>query len=238
MIVIPMAGLSSRFFKAGYREPKYKLMAHGRPLFDHALLSFAAYFTSETFLFIFREDFDTQSFVRHRCHLLGIVDFKLVVLKHETRGQAETVFLGTSQVSDDEALTVFNIDTFRKGFLLPKIAGQSDGYLEVFEGKGNNWSYVKPLAKGSNRVIQTTEKKPISNLCSTGLYHFSKTIYFKIAYEKQASKPQSQWPQSELYIAPLYNELIERGLDIRYHLITKDEVTFCGLPQEYLAFLK
>lgn len=30
MIVIPMAGMSSRFFKAGYTQPKYMLEAHGQ----------------------------------------------------------------------------------------------------------------------------------------------------------------------------------------------------------------
>ncbi|EOA0230274.1 capsular biosynthesis protein, partial [Escherichia coli] len=36
MIVIPMAGLSSRFKKAGYVKPKYMLEAHGKTLFSHS----------------------------------------------------------------------------------------------------------------------------------------------------------------------------------------------------------
>ncbi|ECR5117115.1 capsular biosynthesis protein, partial [Salmonella enterica] len=34
MIIIPMAGLSSRFFKAGYTKPKYELKAHDKTLFE------------------------------------------------------------------------------------------------------------------------------------------------------------------------------------------------------------
>ncbi|TOH10549.1 capsular biosynthesis protein, partial [Vibrio parahaemolyticus] len=44
MIVIPMAGMSSRFFKAGYKLPKYMLEAHGKSLFEHSLRSFESYF--------------------------------------------------------------------------------------------------------------------------------------------------------------------------------------------------
>lgn len=59
MIVIPMAGMSSRFFKAGYTQPKYMLEAHGQTLFEHSVNSFAAYFASTPFLFIVRK-FTTQ----------------------------------------------------------------------------------------------------------------------------------------------------------------------------------
>ena len=41
----------------------------------------------------------------------------------------------------------------------------------------------------------------------------------------------------ELYVAPMYNLLIRRGCDIRYHLIGAEEVIFCGVPAEYEAFL-
>ena len=44
MIVIPMAGLSSRFFKASYDIPKYMLTAHDESLFDHSVKSFSQYF--------------------------------------------------------------------------------------------------------------------------------------------------------------------------------------------------
>ncbi len=51
MIIIPIAGLSSRFFKAGYAQPKYMLDAHGMSLFD-ACKQLQTYFSTETLLFI------------------------------------------------------------------------------------------------------------------------------------------------------------------------------------------
>ncbi|MBY6187982.1 glycosyltransferase family 2 protein [Marinobacter hydrocarbonoclasticus] len=236
MIVIPMAGLSSRFFKAGYDLPKYMLEAHGRPLFDHAVLSFQRYFDSVPFRFIVRADFDTPAFVTQRCEALGIREFEVVVLKGETRGQAETVALGLEGVAADTPITVFNIDTFRPGFVLPEVAGMGDGYLEVFRGEGSNWSYAKPVEPGSTLVSETAEKNPISDLCSTGLYHFERAEDFLRVFNDEASLPPEQWQKNELYIAPLYNRLIAEGKAIHYHLIGTEEVIFCGVPDEYLTF--
>ncbi|MPW37436.1 glycosyltransferase family 2 protein [Vibrio sp. B1Z05] len=241
MIVIPMAGMSSRFFKAGYTKPKYMLEAHGKTLFEHSVDSFKAYFSSQPFLFIVKNVFDTPDFVKDKAIEMGIKQFHIVALDIDTRGQAETVTLGLEKlkaqgVEYSGSITVFNIDTFRPEFILPKVSECSDGYLEVFKGEGPNWSFAKPSSADSTKVVLTAEKKPISNLCSTGLYHFKRIEDYLEAYENYLAKPQSEWEKGELYIAPLYNHLIEKGRDIHYHLIKNDEVIFCGVPSEYEEF--
>lgn len=237
MIIIPMAGLSSRFFKAGYTQPKYMLEAKGATLFDHALNSFRAYFQSETFVFIVRNVYDTPAFVKKRATALGILSFHIVALEEETRGQAETVYLGLQGLPvDDQPITVFNIDTFRPGFIYPDLTQLGAGYLEVFQGSGDNWSFAKPRSSDSTEVIETAEKRAISDLCCTGLYHFAQCSDFMTAYEHYLNLPQSQWEKGELYIAPLYNHLIQQGKTIHYHLIARDDVIFCGVPCEYDAF--
>ena len=64
MIVIPMAGLSSRFFDAGFDKPKYALEAHGRTLFFHSVGSFGHYFDEVPFLFITLETYGATDFIR------------------------------------------------------------------------------------------------------------------------------------------------------------------------------
>jgi len=145
MIVIPMAGLSSRFFDAGYDKPKYMLEAHVECLFDHAINSFKNYFTSEKFLFISRDLYGTPEFIRNRIHALGIKDYHIAVLNGPTRGQAETVMLGLDECDDGSAITVFNIDTFRPGFEFPIFDQSIDGYLEVFKGEGKKLVLCKAL---------------------------------------------------------------------------------------------
>jgi dTDP-glucose pyrophosphorylase len=236
MIVIPMAGLSSRFFKAGYTEPKYMLEAHGKSIFRHSVESFSPYFGSEKFLFIIRDVYGTYDFIKKELKDMGVASFDIHVLQEETRGQAETVFLALEQVPEDESLTIFNIDTFRPGFVFPESCLEKDGYLEVFEGEGDNWSFIKLSPDDQSVVIETAEKKAISNLCCTGLYHFARTSDFKRAFDVYASKPIEEWDKAELYVAPLYNVLIQEGLSIGFDLIERKEVIFCGVPQEYIDF--
>lgn len=239
MIVIPMAGASSRFFKAGYTKPKYMLEAHGKTIFEHSVNSFSKYFKSETFLFVIRDVYGTYEFVENKILELGIESYHIVMLNNETRGQAETVALGLEQLNDVEygsEIIIFNIDTFRPNFELPDIDKLGDGYLEVFHGKGSNWSFAKTESPLSTKVIQTAEKRQISNLCSTGLYYFNNISDFLESYNEYKKLPVSLWEKKELYIAPLYNNLIDKGKNIRCNLVKDDEIVFCGIPDEYVAF--
>ncbi|RJG49546.1 glycosyltransferase family 2 protein [Motilimonas pumila] len=238
MIVIPMAGLSSRFFKAGYEKPKYMLLAHGETLFAHAVKSFSRYFKTETFVFIIRDVYATAEFVEEQVKLLGIAHADIFTLSEATRGQAETVYLGLKdRAAPDSELTIFNIDTFRPNYRKPTFNGTVDGYLEVFKGSGDNWSFAKPLNTDSTLVQETAEKQAISDLCSTGLYYFSRYADFESAYLKQLAEPTENWAKGELYIAPMYNTLIAMNKQVHYQLIDKQEVYFCGVPQEYDDFL-
>ncbi|CAH7391829.1 Nucleoside-diphosphate-sugar pyrophosphorylase involved in lipopolysaccharide biosynthesis/translation initiation factor 2B, gamma/epsilon subunits (eIF-2Bgamma/eIF-2Bepsilon) [Vibrio chagasii] len=238
MIIIPMAGLSSRFFKAGFKQPKYMLEAHGCTLFAHAINSFKDYFSSEHFLFIVRDVQDTPQFVAQQATSLGIVSYEIKILNEETRGQAETVYLGSQHCNDHEPITIFNIDTFRPGFNYPASMDQWDGYLEVFSGEGDNWSYARPVSSKTTKVIETAEKRRISDLCCTGLYQFSSLKDYRDSYLHYLSLPAEQWDKGELYVAPLYNYLIQRNKNIHYHLIDRNEVIFCGVPDEYYEFLE
>lgn len=236
MIVIPMAGLSSRFFKAGYSQPKYMLEAHGNSLFRHSVESFKAYFETETFLFIIRDVYNTYDFVTSEIVSMGIKSYQIFVLENETRGQAETVYLALESLDSHDSITIFNIDTFRPNFQYPANLDQFDGYLEVFEGSGDNWSFIKVAQDDTNKVILTTEKNPVSNLCCTGLYYFADMQKFKSIFLEYANRPQSEWEKAELYVAPLYNLLINQDAYISYDLIDSNDVIFCGVPQEYIDF--
>jgi hypothetical protein len=215
------------------------LYAGNKSLFNLAVCGFSNYFKSCSFLFIARDLFDTKSFIEKECELLGIDKFETILLENPTKGQAETVFLGLTMAGtgEDEPITIFNIDTFRPNFIFPGEIGEWDGYLEVFKGEGANWSYAKTESNQSTKVIETAEKVPISNYCSTGLYFFKSAGLFKDAFQSKELSTQTG-DIKELYVAPLYNVLIKGNKNIHIHLIEKDEVAFCGVPDEYYAYLK
>lgn len=238
-LVFPMAGLSARFARAGYTRPKYMLEAHGRSLFRHAVEGFLSQAGAMRFIFVARDVDDTATFIARECRAMGISIFDAHILDAPTRGQAETVALGLSgYAAPDDSAMIFNIDTFRPDWHPPTHFAMDsvDGYLEVFEGEGSNWSFVAPRDPKVQSVAHTTEKNPISNLCCTGLYYFRRASDFLKAFRNEATAGSASWGAGELYVAPLYNRLIADGCDIRYEIIPRDEVIFCGTPQEYVAF--
>jgi hypothetical protein len=229
IFVIAMAGQSRRFAAAGYGA-KFMLPLNGAPLFDHAVGSFADYFSTASFLFVLRPE--AEDFARARCRALGIAFGGFIALDRPTAGQAESVLLGldAAGIPDAAAMTIFNIDTFRPGYRAPPLAG--DGDLEVFEGDGDNWSFVAPDPARPGRVRETSEKRAISRLCCTGLYRVARAGDFRWAFHNPVP-PRGDAERRERYVAPLYNALIGRGGDIRYTVIERRAVIFCGTPEEY-----
>jgi hypothetical protein len=228
-----MLGRSSRFLNAGYAIPKYQLPLGGESVFAKSVRSFEKLFRTQPFLFLVRADYNAKRFVVDEIARLGIVDHRVIEFDFETRGQAESVDLGTSDYSGDIPMVVFNIDTIRHGFEWPSAEDFGDGFLEVFHGEGSGWSFAEPGP--AHRVLRTAEKDRISDLCSNGMYGFAKLQHFRDAYRDYVASGSSA--AGELYIAPLYNRLIERNLDIRYALLEAGVTEHCGVPADY-EFLK
>lgn len=235
MIVFPMAGLSSRFSRAGYDQPKWMLPLAGRPLLDWSLMSFQYLFEQETCLIIHLDNPDVSAFIRDRVQALGIQRPEFVALQAQTRGQADTVAAGLTHVgaASTEPLTIFNVDTIRPGYRPPLALAECDGWLECFEGEGDHWSFVRPVAPDSDRAAQVTEKVRVSPYCSTGLYWFRSVGLFSEAFAAEEREPSG----SELYVAPLYQHLIRAGRDIRFGVIDLDKIFFSGTPDEYQSAL-
>jgi NDP-sugar pyrophosphorylase family protein len=233
VFIIPMVGRSSRFFNEGYSVPKYQLPLAGRSVFSHVLDSFTEYFHTDHFRFLCRADHQARDFIERELHGRAIKSFDIIEFDRETRGQADTIHIGTRDLAPDVELYVFNIDTFRPGFRKAPFASNCAGYLEVFRGSGAQWSFVDPGPDG--RVLRTTEKERISDLCSDGLYYFARKDDFETAFLDALSYERTV--KGEYFVAPLYNHLIEHGKVVRYCEVAEHEVVFCGAPDEYRRLL-
>lgn len=237
MFVFPMLGRSSRFFNAGYTVPKYKLPLgkEGQVVFDHVLGSFRRYFGTDLFVLLCRADTNDRTFLVDRMRALGVRRFEVIEHASETGGQAESVELSLASAPEEE-LFIFNIDTVLYNFEKDAARGEVAGYLEVFRGEGAHWSFVKPSLNRPGHAARVVEKERISDLCSNGLYYFATVRTFTDALN--AYRQKHQGVAGELYVAPLYNELIERGQPVSYKLVPAQEIGFCGLPGEYIELCR
>lgn len=232
MFVIPMVGKSSRFFSEGYTLPKYRLPLGEGFVFDYVLNSFKSYFLTDKFVFICRKDFNDYDFLISRIEQLGINNFEVIQAEKDTLGQAHSVYIATEmEVNISEELYIFNIDTILFDFKKPLFGPEVFGFLEVFRGEGSHWSFAIPDESYKFTVSKVVEKERVSDLCSNGLYYFKSLDVFRKAY---ITYMESKWDGfSELYVAPLYNCLIQIGHIVKYSEIEIESIGFCGTPDEY-----
>jgi dTDP-glucose pyrophosphorylase len=83
------------------------------------------------------------------------------------------------------------------------------------------------------RVTEVAEKRVISNLATTGIYYFSSGRQFVRGADSMISK--NIRTNNEFYNAPIYNELIEEGGDVRVHMCEK--MFGLGVPEDLDHFL-
>lgn len=80
----------------------------------------------------------------------------------------------------------------------------------------------------------TNHKIKISDLCSNGLYYSESINLFVETFEM--FKITNNY--NELFVAPMYNQLIESNLKVKYVLLDKNEPIFSGTSDEYENILK
>lgn len=235
-VVITMAGLGKRFRDAGYDCPKYRIDAHGRTLFAWSMLSLRSFIKAGAkFTFVVRREDDASTFIRHECEAVGIISAHIVEIDTLTDGQATSAILGGDALgSPDEPFLVYNIDTFVHPDALPADAVRGEGWVPCFPGKGDGWSFA--AAEPDGRITDMREKVRISPHATIGLYWFSSYNLYRQVYDDYYSDP-SRMEKGEKYIAPMYRQMIQAGLDVYLHEVAYDAVIPLGTPAEVNAFL-
>ena len=227
MIVLPMAGLSSRFFVDGYTLPKYRLKLGQKTIFEHVLGSFKIYFKNDLFAFGLNTKFLDSEFVESVAKGIGIQNFCIIPVGEQTLGQAHTVNIMLQHLQTEDELYVFNIDTIHHRFVkLPFVGSNYEAYLELFSGVGDHWSFAK--LDENFLAVEFAEKKRISNYCSNGLYAFKSARKYTEIFEKYEKQHRS-----ELYIAPMLNLYLENSLPVFGKICSIEDFTFCGTPVEF-----
>lgn len=232
-IVITMAGLGSRFRKAGYAIPKYEIIVHGETLFFWSMQSLIGYHCSD-YIFIVRKEDNAKQFILNECSKLGITG-EIVEIDHLTSGQAETALLAKPYWNAEEELLIYNIDTYIEANAMNYAELKGDGFIPCFEGNGDHWSFVKLNNQG--KAIEVREKSRISQYCTVGAYYFKSAKLYEDLYCEYYSG-EDHLEKGERYIAPLYNLLIQKGGEVFISNIPSQKVHVLGTPEEVHEFEK
>ncbi len=264
-IVIPMAGLGTRFAKVQDQNPEYKkpkpfINVKGYPMVRWATgsllflehpgqnLSGPLRVPMENLIFIILKQHDLEFQIEKQLKQIYSDKINIVKLEAVTRGAAETAYMAKEFLDPEEDVLFSDSDHYFDGKILEEIilkkGAKTAGVIPVFVPPNDGiarWSYSLTQA-GTNNIIQVAEKDPeLMNkgaYANIGAYYFSKAKYFLQEVEEVMEKNEVSGPsgKGEFYIAPLYQRLLNKGMELEAAVLP--EVWGLGTPEDLEYFLK
>jgi HAD superfamily hydrolase (TIGR01509 family) len=235
-LVIPMAGLGSRFEKEGYKTPKPFLPIHGKCMYKWVVENMLPQNP------LLRSKIRTHIIIRQE-HLALFQatnpgDIQLHIVPALTEGPACTVLSIKEIINNGNPLVIANSDQHLEWdsdtLYLSLIHPNTDGVISTFEQSDPfdiKWSYAK--IDDNKEVTEVAEKRYISNHASTGIYGWKRGDYF-VRYAESMIYRNIR-VNNEFYVCPVYNEAIRNGKIIR--VLECDRMWGLGIPQDYEYFL-
>lgn len=222
-ILIPMAGLGSRFADAGYTKPKPLIDVNGVPMIKAVVDSLGI---DGHYIFIVQKEHSVQY------HLLDVLDSvapgcSIVEIDGLTDGAARTALAASHLIDNNTPLIIANSDQIVKWqpAAFQWLNRNADGVTVVFESSDPKWSYVETFGILVTRVA---EKEPISSQANVGIYGWSRgSDYVKYAEQMIARDVRTN---GEFYIAPVYNEAIAD--DKKIVTFPVEEMHGVGTPED------
>lgn len=235
-VLIPMAGLGSRFEKAGYSFPKPLIDVGGKTMIQCVVESLGI---QAKYVYLVQRTHNDKYNLRA---LLNLITPNCTVIDVDglTEGSACTTLLARGHIDTDKPLLIANsdqiVDWNSTEFLYKMNNRGVAGGILTFPSSHIKWSYAEVDENGY--VKRVAEKMPISPYATVGIYWFrSGGEYIRYA-ENMIGKDLRV--NGEFYICPVFNEYIQDGQQILIHEIGADQMHGTGTPEDlqtYLQFL-
>ncbi len=236
-LVIPMAGLGSRFSKAGYALPKPLLPVGRYRMFELVVANMSSELLDEISI-VAPASFALSDDCKSLSQRLG-KPVHLIEIDYTTEGPAVSALLALSALNSDQPLVIANSDQFLDfeptEWISGAISSGVAGSILCMQDDDPKWSFAKLDRTGA--VTEVVEKKVISNLATCGVYFFQSGKLFKSSVESQIE--QELRVNGEYYVGPAYNHLIAEGARVGvYDLGPVSQAMFgLGIPEDYEYFV-
>jgi NDP-sugar pyrophosphorylase family protein len=237
-LVIPMAGLGSRFSQAGYKVPKPLISIHGIPMYQVVINNLMhESIVSLTILCPRKWGLSREIVGNHSAHEVPV---NIVEVDELTEGPASTVWLAKPHLNLDLPVVVANsdqyIDADLSGFYDRVSEPGSANVILCMEDSDKKWSYVRQSSEGL--VEEVREKEVISNVATVGIYGFSSATVMLEAFQEMFSAKDSTL--GEYYVAPSYNYVIKQGHPVSIVNLGPVGTVMhgMGIPEDFESFLE
>lgn len=241
-IVIPMAGLGSRFPKEIYKEskPMIPVGKNRETMIECAIESLGFDGLEASYFFIVNKEIYTDV-VRILKEFMG-VSYHVIPIDYITEGPASSVLIAKEFINNDKPLIVTNCDQimewntlrFKKVIKDNNRTRKFDGIVVTYNVQTEKNSYVKVDDFGF--ATEFAEKKIISQDSLNGIHYWLRGSDFVYSAESMIKK--NIRVNNEFYIAPTYNELVQIGKKIVPYRIRTDEHWAVGTPEDLQKYLE
>lgn len=235
-IVIPMAGMGSRFASAGYAKPKPFIDVDGRPMIVRVLENLA-YPGARYILIARKEHLEAEAELARQIEQEFNAVF--IAIDQLTEGTACTVLYARKFINNDEPLLIANsdqvVDMRIADFIDDCSERQLDGSILTFvdELRDPKWSFARIDRQGL--VVEVQEKKAISEYATVGIYLYRRGRDFvDAAVDMFIARDRVN---QEYYTCPTYNYAIRAGLRIGLYNIDVQQMNGLGTPEDLNAYL-
>ncbi len=235
-IVIPMAGLGSRFSEAGFEKPKPFIDVLGRPMIEHVIENLD--YPDANFILIARKEHleiekDLVDKIKQQHNVTFIGIDKL------TEGTACTVLYAKELIDNDDMLLIANsdqiVDVDIRNFIDDCVNRGLDGSILTFNDVERNpkWSFA--LTDTNGFVTRVKEKEAISSNATVGIYLFTKgSDYVNSAIRMIIENDRVN---NEFYTCPTYNYAIAQHKQIGIFEIPIETMHGIGTPEDLEKYL-
>lgn len=232
-VVIPAAGQGKRFAELGYQHPKPLIDVEGRPMIDHVLDDFRGVGRPIVIMQARHvRQYCADDLVRRLAPGAEVVEVDGL-----TEGAACTVLAAAHLFDGPNELVLANsdqkVDVDVGAFVQRMRDLRADGGILTFRDDDPKWSYARTDEGG--RVVEVAEKRVISDQATVGVYYFRRGSDFARFARQMIAKDVRV--NGEFYVCPVFNELVEAGLDVRVHEIERARMHGLGTPEDLVAYL-
>jgi len=229
-VVIPMAGLGSRFPRSQY-PTKPLIDINGKPMIIRAVESLDL---TAKYYFVIRKDKSVEE-IKQRIN--DIVDCTFIEIDYITEGPAVTSLMCSDLMDKDDELVIANCDQIMEwdSKLFLHNARLYDGCIVTYHSDTTKNSYARLDKKGL--VVEIKEKEVISNVSLNGIHYWRRAQYF-IDSANEMIEANDRAPNNEFYVAPTYNYMIKKGLNVGIFHIPNQQHNAVGIPEDLETYLK
>lgn len=230
-LLIPIAGLGSRFVKENYFLPKPLILVDNRSIIEWTMD--CVDHSECNIIFIVRKehivDFNIDGYLKTR---FGN-DVTIIPVDKTTDGAVCSCLLAEEYINNDLPLIIHCSDIYFEPKFDPSQfdSVDTDGVILTFKSNSKNYSYVE--LNEQSLVTKTAEKQVISPNAAVGIYWYRKGSDF-VKYAKDMIQRNIR-TNNEFFICPLYNIFIEKDCKILTKPVEKMHVF--GTPEELRFFV-